>query len=74
MSLIYAPWDKEQAAALNRYQNSVRFHPYTCGNRGDGAHSADAVLVATEHGWICPHCSYTQVWAHDQSFTIAEPV
>jgi hypothetical protein len=36
------------------------FHEYTCGN--DSSHK---ILVATEKGWHCPDCDYTQNWAHD---------
>lgn len=55
-----APFTAEQAEKLNEYQKSGMFHPYTCGN--DSRH---AVLVATEKGWHCPDCDYTQDWAHD---------
>lgn len=29
------------------------------------------ILIATEAGWVCPHCSYTQDWAH--AFMAAPP-
>lgn len=54
-----APWTDEEVAALNEWQASGKFHPYTCGkcrNR-DG-------LLATNDGWICPTCDYKQDWAH----------
>lgn len=68
---------KEQVAALEEYQRGegrwgkpfARMHPFTCGNRGDGNHVANAVdlgaLVPTVRGWICPFCDYRQDWAHD---------
>lgn len=31
---------------------------------GGGAVLADRTLVATPDGWICPHCTYKQDWAH----------
>jgi hypothetical protein len=66
------PWTPEQVAALNRYQHGGWFHPFTC------AHCRDAdprwpspdehILVATEDGWTCPTCDYTQHWAHGFMF------
>ncbi|KWU19048.1 hypothetical protein [Burkholderia cenocepacia] len=45
-------------------------HPFTCANRHDGQHGREGgdlgVLIATEDGWVCPHCAYTQNWAHPQ--------
>jgi hypothetical protein len=69
------PWSAEQVDALNRYQTSGRFHPFTCGNnRTDDIHRAYqkehggdfGQLVATETGWVCPvpGCGYKQDWAH----------
>jgi hypothetical protein len=62
---INAPWKVEQTAALNAYQKSRRFHPYTCGfNRTDKNHmDGEGILVATANGWICPFCDYKQDWA-----------
>ena len=59
--IVFAPWTKEQVDGLNRYQKSDLFHPFTCG----GEHGGDKVLVATEQGWVCGRCAYTQNWAHD---------
>lgn len=70
---IYQPWTPEQVDALNAYQRSGAFHPFTCGrDRGNAAHSAYAEqhdedngqLVATSEGWKCPVCNYRQAWAH----------
>lgn len=66
------PWTAEQVEALNRFQQSGRFHPFTCGNRLSESHRQYArdhggdvgQLVATTDGWICPVCDYTQDWAH----------
>lgn len=66
-SLRRAPWTTEQVAALNRWQAGP-MHPFTCFNWGDGSHrwATDlGVLVATEQGWVCPDCNYTQDWAHE---------
>lgn len=61
-------WTDEQVAELNKYQEAHEFHPYTCGNRNDGNHKERfgdlGVLVATNYGWMCPDCDYTQNWAH----------
>lgn len=67
---ILAPFTVAQVVNLDAYQQSWRFHPFTCPNRGDGKHGTNAVdlgaLVPTTsvHGWICPYCDYTQNWAH----------
>jgi hypothetical protein len=47
-------------------------HPFTCGsgNRTDENHlDGEGVLVATENGWICPFCSYTQNYAFKMMLT-----
>ena len=81
MSQIKAPFTPEQVAALNRWQTESYFHPFTCGGkRRDDAHEAYQAehggdfgqLVATEAGWICPVCDYTQNWAHE--FMTGEPL
>lgn len=56
---IKAPFTPEQVVKLNHFQQSGRFHPFTCGN--DSSHR---VLVATPDGWVCEDCSYQQNWAH----------
>jgi hypothetical protein len=56
---LRAPWTDDQVAALNAYQHTGYFHPFTCGN--DSTHR---VLVATPTGWICEDCDYRQDWAH----------
>lgn len=69
---IFVPFSPEQVQHLNEYQCAVNggmpFHPFTCRNRGDGHHGEEGgdrgVLIATEDGWVCPHCDYTQNWAH----------
>jgi len=53
---VTAPWTEEQVAALNEYQHSGCFHPYTC------PFNSGACLVATREGWVCEHCGYTQDW------------
>ena len=71
--VITAPFSAAQVAALNAYQATARFHPFTCGGeRMDAAHRArQAVhggdfgqLVAEPDGWRCPVCNYRQDWAH----------
>lgn len=68
MAHIHAPFTLRQVEALNRYQQSGAFHPFTCRNRGDGRHRTTidlGVLEATRAGWVCPDCEYRQNWAHD---------
>lgn len=73
MQPVCAPFSAETIHRLNQRQVGVddivgMSHPFTCPSRGDGAHGDEGgdrgVLVATEGGWICPHCDYTQDWAH----------
>lgn len=70
MDYIESPFTPEQVEGLNRYQRLALTHPFTCANRGDAAHAEldpegdYGVLVATEAGWVCRHCDYTQTWAH----------
>jgi len=58
---IIKVFTKEEVENLNSYQESGIFHQFTCGNNHDGERN----LVATQEGWICPSCDYTQDWAHD---------
>lgn len=55
----FAPFTPEEVVNLNEYQETGCFHPFTC-----GTDSCRATLVATEAGWTCPACEYTQGWAH----------
>lgn len=63
-----APWTVQQVVNLNKIQMHPGFHPFTCGNRGDGKHgwvgSDLGMLFATINGWVCPFCSYVQDWAY----------
>lgn len=69
MEKIRAPFDHDQVEALNAYQLKAPMHPFTCPIRsrpGHRAHNGDgdrAVLVATNEGWYCRDCTYTQDWA-----------
>lgn len=56
---VSSPFTDEQVVKLNEYQTFQKFHPYTCGN--DSTHKP---LVATNNGWVCLDCDYTQDWAH----------
>jgi len=67
--IIEAPWTPEQVEALNAYQTSGAWHPFTCANRDPATHEAHGrgdygVLIATPAGWVCEDCNYTQNWAH----------
>ena len=71
-NLLAAPFPSQAVQALNTFQTHTSGgfigHPYTCANRGDGHHGEEGgdlgVLIATEAGWVCPHCCYTQLTAH----------
>lgn len=58
---VMAPWTKEQVKELNKFQANRKFHPFTCPN--DHGHD-ERTLIAVCEGWKCPHCDYTQDWAH----------
>lgn len=61
-----APFNLEQITALQIYQNSVYFHPYTCPNSGDlrkHQYVAPEKLFPIEKGLICLTCEYIQGWA-----------
>lgn len=68
-------WTKETVDQLNEYQKNQFVHPYTCGTPDCGIwkdclnwegkpHKVffRSVLIATENGWICDKCDYTQNW------------
>ena len=67
---ITAPFTDEQVDALNKYQQSGLFHPFTCCSpekikectRASG--ESEGLLIATNEGWICPCGKYKQDWAH----------
>lgn len=67
--MIRAPWTDDQVAKLNRYQAGGWMHPFTCyrcRNRDiQRPLRHEYILVATNDGWVCPTCDYTQNWAHD---------
>lgn len=70
--MISAPFTSQQAHLLNLYQLGLNSpfggHPFTCPNRSvnHGSEGGDVgVLIATESGWVCTHCEYTQDWAHE---------
>lgn len=54
---IQAPFTDEEVSALNAYQKKGDEHPFTC-KCGD-----HTLLIATNDGWICKNCAYTQKWA-----------
>jgi hypothetical protein len=66
-AIIHAPFSEAEVVALNRFQNSGAFHPFTCPNRSDTPHRWDGfdkgILVATTAGWTCADCDYQQDWA-----------
>lgn len=61
---IHAPWSEEQVAALNFFQGSGVFHPFTSEN--------GRVLIATQNGWTeQENGPVVQTWAH--SFMANQP-
>lgn len=65
---VQGPFTPDQVTALNTYQHNGQFHPFTCGN--DSSHR---VLLATENGWVCEDCGYTQLWAHGFMTSSSKP-
>lgn len=68
-------WSQEIVDKLNLIQKSKSFHPYTCGTDDCGKlieclnwenkpHTVffRSELIATQNGWVCPNCDYTQDW------------
>lgn len=54
---VEAPWSKEQVDALNYFQESGVWHPFTS--------ESGRTLIATEDGWIEePGGRVVQTWAH----------
>lgn len=77
--LSYASWTAEEVDNLNRFQNSSKWHPFTCGlwemTRKTSKEDCPGQLVATISGWICPICKrYTQNWAHKFMVDFTEEV
>ncbi|MBI2595646.1 hypothetical protein HYW46_02830 [Candidatus Daviesbacteria bacterium] len=63
--IITAPFTSEQVEALNFYQQSGVWHPFTCGYPHKGL-DFSPTLTAADDGWYCEisGCNYTQNWAH----------
>ena len=58
MKLSKAPWTEEQIERLDKRQQDLTKHPYTCGVCGKR-------LTAYRDGWHCDYCNqYIQTWAH----------
>jgi len=76
MDQVFAPFTPEQVEALNKYQKSGAFHPFTCGISSlpvrsykpnpncEKSNNGEGILIATAEGWICPCGNYKQNWAH----------
>ena len=77
MKIIEAPWTLDQVRALNNWQVSLDFHPFTCGKRQLSPHRTSlgdaGVLIAQPQGWVCLDCDYTQTWAHAIMFEPPPP-
>lgn len=79
--MIQAPFIPDQVQILNERQCHVdtmlpMFHPFTCPQRSDDVHDESGgdrgLLIATERGWICPFCGYSQNWAHAAMVNVRE--
>jgi len=66
--IIHAPFTSEEVDALNAFQANDYVHPFTCPTN----HVPDRRPMATQAGWICPHCDYKQDWAH--GFMLENPL
>ncbi len=57
--MVFTP---DEVKSLNAFQRSRVRHPYTCCKDNRDRHHLDGegVLVATERGWVCLYCDYTQ--------------
>lgn len=72
MNEIKKPFTEEQVEKLTQFQNSGKFHPFTCDRQADECevnikprdYSKDGVLIATENGWVCPCGKYKQDWCY----------
>jgi len=53
-AITHAPFQEDQIASINAFQQSGRSHPLTCGNSNNG------MLVAGKQGLTCPFCTSTQ--------------
>ena len=59
---VEAPWDDDQVASLNAYQQCDFVHPFT-GERGPN--NEETVLIATKDGWVEKEGGpVVQTWAH----------
>lgn len=74
MTALHAPWTTEQVAALNAYQFTGAFHPFTCTDPDDLHPDDHVLLVAHQDGWHCPaaDCSYAQDWVHPDMVTAGQ--
>ena len=71
-TVLMAPFSPDEVQRLNEWQTQtnpgLKGHPFTCPNRYDTPHRQAGgdlgILIATEDGWVCPDCDYTQDWAH----------
>lgn len=59
--VVFTP---EQVKSINEFQQAGVMHPFTCGDDDCRARHVDSELVADTSGLKCPHCGYTQDWAH----------
>jgi hypothetical protein len=74
----HPPWTDEQVNKLNEWQACDWVHEFTCGNDADPnfvlSHEVlGKTLVASNDGWHCLSCGYTQTWAHDFMLKGAPP-
>jgi hypothetical protein len=54
-----SPWSDEEVKSLNECQQFGYCHSFTCGGE-----NCNNNLIATNNGWMCKNCDYTQNWAY----------
>lgn len=60
-----AVFTPDEVKSLNAFQRAGVRHPFTCVRGRDRNHlDGEGVLLATERGWVCLYCDYTQDWAY----------
>jgi len=70
-----APWSDEDVVRLNVWQDTQGMR-FTCGSEEAHRHKTGKwpdwhcrnLLIATNAGWVCPECDYTQNWAYEGMF------
>jgi len=59
---IYTPFTEEQIIQFNKFQQSNKYHPFTC----DNSHLENNLLKISRDKIYCDHCDYSQKWFYSQ--------